>query len=249
MDNVNFKKILFLILPMVFAIALAITLAACMAQANRGLDDSLLPSDTTTAEKPVMALPSTLNFKKNGDGTCTVVGIGKNTDAAVAVPEKSPDGDTVIAIGDSAFLGCTTLRLISLPTSVRSIGAYAFYGSALEEITLGANISSIGECAFANCPALVSVTVETANEKYSSIDGVLFSKDKSELIIYPTGKENSSYTIRASVKKIHTMAFYGCAALKSVTYNGTRAEWQRVEIGANNDSLTELEIKFPNSNK
>ncbi len=254
MENANFKKILFLSLPMIFAIALAITLAACMAQANRELDDGIFePAGTTgdpaSTDKPVMLPISSLSFRSNGDGTCAVIGIGSSTESTVTVPDLSPDGDRVTSIGDSAFLGCKTLTQVSLPKSVTEIGAYAFYGSALKSILLHSNIERIGECAFANCAELTAVTVDNENEKYSSLDGVLFSKDKSELILYPSGKQNMSYTIRSSVKKIHTMAFYGCAALKTVNFNGTREEWDKIEIGANNDSLTSAELKFPNSNK
>ena len=255
MDNVSFKKILFLTLPMLFAVALAITLAACMAQANRTVDDSILPGGTTAPPsgtgggQQVIAPVSSLEFKSNGDGTCSLSGIGSCTDRAVAVPEYSPEGDRVTSVADSAFLGNSTFTQISLPKSVKYIGAYAFYSSSLESITLHSDIESIGECAFANCTALTSITVDNANRKYSSLDGVLFSKDKSELICYPSGKQNTSYTIRSSVKKIHNMAFYNCAALKTVNYNGTKDEWDQIKIGANNDSLTSAEIKFPSSNK
>jgi len=254
MEHANLKKILFLSLPMVFAIALAITLAACMAQANRGLNDGIFdPQGTskTTADNdlPVILPTSRLSFRSNGNGTCSVIGIGSCTDGAVDVPETSPAGDRVTAIGDSAFLGSKTVKQISLPKSVTEIGAYAFYGSSLCSISIHSEIRSIGECAFANCEDLTAITVDNENEKYSSLDGVLFSKDKSELIVYPSGKQNASYTIRSSVKKIHNMAFYACSALKTVNYNGSRAEWEAIVTGSNNDSLTNAELKFPSSKK
>ncbi len=254
MENVNFKKILFLSLPLLFAVALAITLAACMAQANRTIDDSLLDEDTTESvigdgEQDVLSSLSSLEFKSNGDGSCSVSGVGSCTDETVSVPEYSPRGDLVTSIGDSAFLGCRTIRRITLPRSVTHIGDYAFYGSSLETITVFAGVAEIGECAFSNCDKLTAITVDVENEKYSSLDGVLFTKDKSELICYPSGKTNSSYTVRSSVRKIHKMAFYNCTALKTVNYNGTRSEWEEIEIGANNDSLLNAEIKFPSSDK
>ena len=255
MENVNFKKIILLSLPMVFALALAITLAACMAQANLGLGDSLLGADETTAkpsqlpdQNTVVSL-SQLEFSSNGNGSCSLSGIGSCTESLLKVPEYSPAGDRVTSVADSAFLGCKTIKEISLPKSVTTIGAYAFYGSGLQSISISENVSSIGECAFSNCESLTSVTVDSDNEKYSSLDGVLFSKDKSELICYPSGKTNSSYTIRSSVKKIHKMAFYNCSSLKTVNYNGTKADWAEIEIGPNNDSLNLAEIKFPSSDK
>ena len=262
MDNAKFKKILLLSLPLIFAIALAITLAACMAQANSKPDDIILggdsapeaslpsgePSDTTGPSENLSS-SSSLEFTSNGDGTCSVTGLGSFVGNAVTVPEKSPKGDTVTAIGDSAFLGCSTLGTVSLPASLEKIGAYAFYGSSIESIIIPPSVKLIGECAFSNCTKLTSISVDRENEEYSSLDGVLFTKDKSELICYPSGKTNSSYTIRSSVKKIHKTAFYNCAALRTVTYNGKKDDWEKVEIGPNNDSLLNAEIKFSVSNK
>ena len=252
--NANFKKILLLTLPMVFALALAITLAACMAQANLSIDDSLVPADTTTAakgdgEQDVLSNVSQLEFESNGDGSCELSSIGNSTDSTVKVPEYSPDGDLVTSIGDSAFFGCKTIKEITLPKSIKKIGAYAFYGSSLQSITLQEGITFIGECAFSNCTGLTMISVDPDCKNYSSLEGVLFSKDKSELICYPSGKENSSYTVRSSVKKIAKMAFYNCSALKTVNYNGKKADWDKIEIATGNDSLLAAEIKFPNSNK
>ena len=255
MENTNFKKILFLCLPIVFALALAITLAAGMAQAEKSLGDSMLnsgePEDTGNTDKPVHSIIelSKLDFRSNGDGTCSVIGIGDCLESTVKIPEKSPDGDTVTGISDSAFLGCGRIKAVSFPETLKKIGGYAFYGSSLESVTILGGIEEIGECAFSKCESLTAITVSIENENYSSLDGVLFTKDKSELICYPSGKTNSSYTIRSSVKKIHKMAFSECAALTTVNYNGTEEDFHKIEIGPNNTSLTSAEIKFPSSQK
>ena len=255
MENTNFKKILFLCLPIIFALTLAIMLAAGMAQAQKSLGDSMLnrdePKDTEAADKPVNSIIelSKLDFRSNGDGTCSVMGIGDCLESTVKIPEKSPEGDTVTSIADSAFLGCKKIKAVSFPETLKKIGGYAFYGSSLESVTVLGGIEEIGECAFSKCGKLTAITVDLENEYYSSLDGVLFSKDKSELICYPSGKTNSAYTIRSSVKKIHKMAFSDCEALKTVNYNGTEEDFRRVEIGPSNTSLTSAQIKFPSSQK
>ena len=254
-NNLNFKKILLLCLPMVFALTLAITLAACMAQANLNLDSSLLGEETTAkapsqnSEHEVLGALSDLEFSSNGDGTCSVVGIGSCTDSNVEVPEYSPDGDLVTAVADSAFFGCATLKEIKLPGSVKKIGDYAFYGSSLKSISISESVTQIGECAFSNCTSLTMISVDPDCKNYSSLEGVLFSKDKTELICYPSGKTNSSYTIRSSVKKIAKMAFYNCAALETVNYNGIKEQWEEIEIASGNDSLLAATVKFPSSKK
>ena len=59
--------------------------------------------------------------------------------------------------------------------------------------------------------------VSETHPTFSSKDGILFSKDGTELICYPSGKSDESYTIPDNVTKISTGAFAGCANLKSIT--------------------------------
>jgi hypothetical protein len=78
-------------------------------------------------------------------------------------------------------------------------------------------VTWIGDWAFEFCRSLTSIDVAPNNENYASIDGVLFSKDKTILIKYPEGKDATSYTIPESVTTIGVDAFYGCSDLISVT--------------------------------
>ncbi len=248
MEKLNWKKIVLLCLPIVFAVSLAITLAAIMAQAGRTPGDSLFGEDETTTQPSVsVVLPAGsqgLSFKSRGDGTCELIGIGSCTDRNVTVPDESPDGDKVAAVGGSAFIGCKSIDSIKLPAGLTAIGDYAFYSSAIKSIDLSAKINSIGECAFANCVDMTSINVDSDNERFCSIDGVLFSKDKSVLITYPSGKTAENYTIRRGVRKIASAAFLNCNALRKIVFNGTPEEWSEVEIGANNDTLKKLGITF-----
>ncbi len=60
------------------------------------------------------------------------------------------------------------------------------------------------------------IEVSEDNPNYSSLDGVLFNKDKTELICYPTDCKNEHYSIPNSVKSIGTNAFFWCKSLCSV---------------------------------
>ena len=64
---------------------------------------------------------------------------------------------------------------------------------------------------------LQSVMVASDNEFLSSQDGVIFNKDKTELLWYPIGKPDASYTVPASVTKLGRLSFRGVDALTSVT--------------------------------
>ena len=149
----------------------------------------------------------------------------------------------------SAFLGNTTVKTIVFPDTLKSIGDYAFYGSAIESVTVPASVETIGDGAFSSCQALKAINVDSGNSKYSSLDGVLFSKDKSRLICYPSGKTEASYTVRLGVSVIEAAAFLNCEHLEEIKYNGQKKDWDKIEIGANNTSLTSLTVKFLTSVK
>ncbi|MBQ8416262.1 MAG: hypothetical protein IJX13_05120, partial [Clostridia bacterium] len=62
-----------------------------------------------------------LEFVSNEDGTCYVSGIGTCTDKDIVIPYTSPSGDKVMGIGVHAFLDCTDLTSVTIPSSVTSI--------------------------------------------------------------------------------------------------------------------------------
>ena len=130
--------------------------------------------------------------------------------------------DSVTSIGDYAFEGCTSLTSITIPNSVTSIGNSAFSGcESLTNIIIPDSVTSIGSGAFENCTSLKSIEVSENNKNYASIDGVLFNKDKSELVTYPAGKTDSEYVIPNSVTSIGYSAFENCTSLTSVTIPGS----------------------------
>ena len=157
-----------------------------------------------------------------------------------------------------AFSGCTSLAEIDIPDSVTSIGGSVFSNcTSLESITIGSGVESLDDEWIASCRRLENITVSPENKTYSSVDGVLFNKDKSELSAYPIGNKRSSYTIPDGVEKIGKKAFYGCRYIESLTipvsvaeieasalgncydiravyYLGTREQWKEVVIGADN---------------
>ena len=76
-----------------------------------------------------------------------------------------------------------------IPNSVIRIGDYAFSAcQGLASVAVGKIVASIGVDAFNDCSRLMSISVNSLNEKYSDIDGVLFNKDKSQLIHFPRGR-------------------------------------------------------------
>jgi len=127
-----------------------------------------------------------------------------------------PSGLT--SIGEQAFGNCTGLTSITIPSGFISIGDYAFWNcTGLTSITIPSSVTSIGVNVFYNCTGLTDITVDSNNSSFCSESGVLFNKDKTTLIYYPLGKNDSSYTIPDGVTVIEQYAFYCNSKLTSVT--------------------------------
>lgn len=120
-------------------------------------------------------------------------------------------------IEDFAFENCLRLEKIELPSKMVSIGRSAFWNSGLKQIGIGKGIESIAEGAFSHCQQLDTITVDSANKVYTAENGVLFNKDKTELICYPAAK-TGSYQIPENVKKIGVSAFAGASKLEKITF-------------------------------
>ena len=126
--------------------------------------------------------------------------------------------NSVMEIGSSAFSGCSSLTSITIPNSVTEIGVYAFKGcTSLTSITIPNSVTNIGDSTFWGCSSLTAIYVAVDNKNYTSVNGVLFNKDKTALICYPAGKTDKSYNITNSVISIGDYAFNGCSSLTSVT--------------------------------
>lgn len=121
-------------------------------------------------------------------------------------------------IADSAFFACGSLPGITIPDSVTSIGNRAFKDcNSLKSITIPKSVTTIGNCAFYTCYDLQSIEVDSGNPEYCSENGVLYNKEKTEIIRFPKEKTEVSFAIPKSVTKIADGAFEYCKNLTNVT--------------------------------
>lgn len=148
-----------------------------------------------------------------------------------------PSGQLQVqSIGDHAFRGCSSLKTITIPTSVGEMGREVFRDcTSLESISISAGVSKIGLKMFAGCPNLKSVVVEDGNKKYDSRENcnAIVETATNSLVC---GTENStipstvttiggyafagtglkSLVIPEGITRIELSAFEGCENLKSV---------------------------------
>lgn len=206
-------------------------------------------TDPPETEPPVVDISSKgLLFKSLGDGTCYVSGMGSCTDSFVILPKTSPYGERVIGIGDYAFRNNGIIKCVELCEELEFVGAYAFYGTEIENVYIPKELVQIGDFAFSNCKKLKNISVDNENTVFTDMGGVLYSEDLSTLICYPAGKEENSISITDKVLEIKTMAFYNCDRIKLINYNGSVSDFKRIRIGAGNESFEEAVVTFVEGN-
>ena len=137
--------------------------------------------------------------------------VTSDTTVEVAYQSKSSDnyqGLTTATIPETVTYNGTTY-------SVTSIGKSAFmWCSSLTSVTIPTSVTSIGECAFAYCSSLTSIVVESSNTMYDSRENcnAIIETASNTLI---AGCQST--TIPNSVTSIGVHAFRGCSSLTSVT--------------------------------
>lgn len=89
---------------------------------------------------------------------------------------------------------------------------------SLKEVIISKSVESIGACAFLGCMNLANIDVDSNNKKFSSIGGVLFSKDKTTLVIFPRGR-NGKYIIPNGVINVGDEAFRECRGLSEIEFS------------------------------
>lgn len=149
-------------------------------------------------------------------------------------------------IGAGAFSGCSLLVNMELPDSVAAIGEGAFLNcNELVSLRLPASLSSF-DPAMLGCKKLTDLTVSENNPNFSSVDGVLFSKDKTTLVYYLPTREDAEYTVPDGTKEIADKAFSENVSLTKVTLP---ASLERVGANAFSNCMSLETVSFAAESK
>ena len=162
-----------------------------------------------------------LKYQATGINTVTLVGYETEPTGKLDIPATvSHEGReySVTGIDGGAFAYCVDLTEVTIPDNVTFIGANAFVMCySITQMNLSASVTSIDETAFGSCTALKQINVDEANTTFSSVEGVLFDKDKTVLMLYPTGKEDATFVIPESVTTIKKAAFTENGSITRIT--------------------------------
>lgn len=124
--------------------------------------------------------------------------------------------DSVKVIQPRAFAECSNLSTLKFGKNVEKIYDYVFYQTNITEITLPEKLNHISGIAFLGNFVIKNINVDTKNTNFSSNNGIVFSKDKKKIVLYPQGKTEKAYTIPSTVEEICDSAF-SYAQVESIT--------------------------------
>lgn len=183
-------------------------------------DGSVAPSDL----KPSQGL----EFESNGDGTCTIVGIGVCTDTALVISEKSPNGDTVTRIDEYAFMSLEDVESVTLLNFNYEVDERAFQYGEFKELNIIGGNPIVKESAFSSCEDLTAVTFTDCTiqlEKYAFLS---CGKDVAVSFVNCKGTiddrafqygDLASLAISGSELEIGESAFSSCEGLTSISFS------------------------------
>ena len=128
-------------------------------------------------------------------------------DASGVVMERATFKDTTIGIFPNAFKNNNSLEELVLPNNIKYIYEGTFKNSSITKLVIGDNVEYINMDALKDTLFLEEIEVSNNNKYYSSLNGILYDKDKTKLLHYPTERNSSEYVMPNTVAEV---ASYAC---------------------------------------
>lgn len=128
------------------------------------------------------------------------------------------EGCRLKEIGKGAFKN-SKITEIELPEGVATIGDMPFEGCQISELVVPDKLAANGFSALvAGLVGLKNIQCRSTCVNFKTVDGVLFSKDGSELVFCPTDKTVEVYTVPADVNKIGSYSFKDNSGIKAIAF-------------------------------
>ncbi len=212
------------------------------------LTSVILPASTTSIGEMAFSFCNamtsiSISSKITKIGVFAFVGCGAKINVDNANLQYSSSDGVLFDKSKNTLIQCpqSAIGHFVIPTSVKTVEPYSFcFNDNLASVSIPSSVMSIGEYAFTACSA--AIFVDANNTNYMSQDSLLFNKSKNRLIQCGTSKignyvipstvdtigENAFYNCKsltsvslpASVASISDLAFYNCTGLTSITVNG-----------------------------
>jgi len=202
----------------------------------RSLEEIIIPDSVTTIEKEVFKRCEKLRkitLPKDLKEISTKLFFSCSNLEEIAIP------NIVEKIKEQAFNGCTNLKEINLPLSLKEIEKEAFYMcNKIEKIFIPKNVEKLTSSSFQINHDILSlmknrnakegnfryIEIDEESPYYTSIDGVLFTKDLKKLIYVPNYWDGEVYTVPEQTEIIETEAFKNNDTIKKIIFPDTVKE-------------------------
>ena len=206
------------------------------------------------------------SYELLSDGTAKITGFSGGFSGALTIPYKLNNGKIVKSVGVGAFRGnnnitkltieagvktissqafrsCNSITDIKIYEGVTSLGEYAFSGcSAVKTMVLPASLTSIEYDSFGSLPSLENIDVADSNSKFIDYNGDLYTKNKTKLLKYCSGKKTASFVVPSEVTEIGPNAFNDSKNLESITLpSGLKS----IQVNGFSDCSNLQSIDFP----
>ena len=180
--------------------------------------------------------------------------------------------ESLTTINNDAFKECSKLTSIDIPNKVTKLNDNTFSNcSSLKNVSIGSGCNSISTTAFINAYAIDKITVAEDNKNFTVVDGVIYNKDKTTLVLYPKNRAGefavpdtvtsiadyafdnvpnlTKVTIGENVKSVGTGAFRNCNSLETVIFKDSDAVQKTIGDYAFNNCPALTKVDFGNAVK
>lgn len=145
-------------------------------------------------------------------------------------------------IGKSAFKNCK-IKEIELPASVTTLGQKPFEGCSIARLVVPDSLASDGFTDLvAGISGLKNIECRSTCKNFTTVDGVLFSKDGTELVFCPADKVAEVYTVPADVRKISDYSFKDNVGVKAVVFADADKDLEIGQYAFQNSSIESVTL-------